>query len=49
LVVGNLANRTMSGAPPDSPVPQTETVSWLYTANSALFFFFLFLTLRQVY
>jgi hypothetical protein len=30
-------------------VPQTETAFWLYTANSSLFFFFLFLTLRQVY
>jgi hypothetical protein len=27
-------HRTLSGAPPDSPVPQTETASWLYTANS---------------
>ena len=46
---GSLAHRTLSGAPPDSPVPQTETASWLYTANSSLFFFFLFLILRQVY
>jgi hypothetical protein len=45
----SLAHRTLSGAPPDSPVPQTETAIWLYTANSSLFFFFLFLTLRQVY
>jgi hypothetical protein len=31
-------------------VPQTETASWLYTAKSSLlFFFFLFLTLRQEY
>jgi hypothetical protein len=30
-------------------VPQTETASWLYTANSSLLFFFLFLILRQVY
>ena len=45
----SLAHRTLSGAPPDSPVPQTETAPWLYTANSFLFFFFLFLTLRQVY
>jgi hypothetical protein len=37
------------GAPPDSPVPQTETAFWLYTANSSLFLFFLFLILRQVY
>jgi hypothetical protein len=36
-------HRTLSGAPPGSPVPQTET------ANSSLFFFFLFLTLRQIY
>jgi hypothetical protein len=43
---GSLAHRTLSGAPPDSPVPQTER---LYTANSPLFFFFLFLILRQVY
>ena len=42
-------HRTLSGAPPDSPVPQTETAFWLYTANSSLFFFFLFLILRQVY
>jgi hypothetical protein len=34
---------------PDSPVSQTETAFWLYTANSPLFFFFLFLILRQVY
>jgi hypothetical protein len=34
---------------PDSPVLQTETASWLNTANSPLFFFFLFLILRQVY
>jgi hypothetical protein len=40
-------HRTLSGAPPDSPVPQTETASWLYTAKSSLLFFFLFLTLRQ--
>jgi hypothetical protein len=43
------SHRTLSGAPPDSPVPQTETASWLYTANSSLFLFFLFLILRQVY
>ena len=43
---GSLAHQTLSGAPPDSPVPQTER---LYTANSPLFFFFLFLILRQVY
>jgi hypothetical protein len=30
-------------------VPQTETAFWLYTANSSLFLFFLFLILRQVY
>jgi hypothetical protein len=30
-------------------VLQTKTASWLYTANSPLFFFFLFLILRQVY
>jgi hypothetical protein len=42
-------HRTLSGAPPDSPVPQTETASWLYTSNYLLFFFFLFLILRQVY
>jgi hypothetical protein len=42
-----------SGAPdtvrctPDSPVPQLETACWLYTANILLFFFSLFLTLRQ--
>ena len=46
---GSLAHRTLSGAPPDSPVPQTETASWLYTAKSSLLFFFLFLTLRQIY
>jgi hypothetical protein len=33
---GSLAHRTLSGAPPDSPVPQTETAFWLYTANSSL-------------
>jgi hypothetical protein len=42
-------HRTLSGAPPDSPVPQTETACWLYTANFLLFFFFLFLILRQIY
>src|SRR5688572_20257508 len=42
-------HRTLSGAPPDSPVPQTETVPWLYTAKSSLIFFYLFLTLRQIY
>jgi hypothetical protein len=31
------------------PVLQTETNSWLNTASSPLFFFFLFLILRQVY
>ena len=36
----------VSGAPPDSPVPQTETACWLYTASNLLFFFSLFLTLR---
>jgi hypothetical protein len=30
-------------------VPQTETACWLYTANILLFFFSLFLTLRQIY
>jgi hypothetical protein len=30
-------------------VPQTEPASWLYTTNSSLLFFFLFLILRQVY
>jgi hypothetical protein len=30
-------------------VLQTETASWLNTANSPLLFFFLFLILRQVY
>jgi hypothetical protein len=44
-----VAHRTLSGAPPDSPVPQTEAAFWLYTANSSSFFFFLFLSLRQVY
>ena len=29
-------------------MPQTETACWLYTANFLLFFFFLFLVLRQV-
>jgi hypothetical protein len=42
-------HRTLSGAPPDSPVPQTEAAFWLYTTNSSSFFFTLFLTLRQVY
>jgi hypothetical protein len=46
---GSLAHRTLSGAPPDSPVPQTEIAYWLYTANILLFFFSLFLTLRQIY
>jgi hypothetical protein len=46
---GSLAHRTLSGAPPDSPVPQTEAAFWLYTANILLFFFSLFLTLRQIY
>jgi hypothetical protein len=31
------------------PVPQTEPPCWLYTANILLFFFSLFLTLRQIY
>jgi hypothetical protein len=30
-------------------VPETETASWLYTVNSSLFFFILFLILNQVY
>jgi hypothetical protein len=42
-------HRTLSGAPPDSPVPQTEAAPWLHTAKSSLLFFFLFLTLRQIY
>jgi hypothetical protein len=49
LFLGCVAHRTVAGAPPDSPVPQTETAFWLYTANSSLFLFFLFLILRQVY
>jgi hypothetical protein len=32
---GNLAHRTLSGAPPDSPVPQTETA--LLAVHSQLF------------
>jgi hypothetical protein len=44
-----LHHRTPSGAPPDSPVPQTETAPWLYTAKSSLLSFYLFLTLRQIY
>jgi hypothetical protein len=39
----------VSGAPPDSPVPQTETACWLSTANNLFFFFSLFLTLSQIY
>jgi hypothetical protein len=35
-------HRTLSGAPPDSPVPQTETSFWLYTANSTLLSSFCF-------
>jgi hypothetical protein len=30
-------------------VPQTEAAPWLHTAKSSLLFFFLFLTLRQIY
>jgi hypothetical protein len=30
-------------------VPQTETAPWLYTAKFSLLFFYLFLTLRQIY
>jgi hypothetical protein len=53
-------HRTLSGAPPDTVRCTTEqsgvldrAESWLYTTKpfftSFLFFFFLFLTLRQVY
>jgi hypothetical protein len=37
-----VAHGTGSGPPPDSPVPQTETAFWLYTANSSLLSSFCF-------
>jgi hypothetical protein len=43
----SLAHRTLSGAPPDSPVLQTETALWLYTANLSLNRILLFLALRH--
>jgi hypothetical protein len=45
----SLAHRTLSGAPPDSPVYQTEQSLGCFEPSSFLLFFYLILALRQIY
>jgi hypothetical protein len=45
----SLAHWTLSGAPPDSPVCQTEQSLGCFKPSSSLLFFSLILALRQIY
>jgi hypothetical protein len=45
----SLAHRTLSGAPPDSSVCQTEQSLGCFEPSSSLLFFSLILALRQIY
>jgi hypothetical protein len=45
----NLAHWKLSGAPPDSPVCQTEQSLGCFKPSSSLLFFSLILALRQIY
>jgi hypothetical protein len=45
----SLAHQTLSGAPPDSPVCQTEQSLGCFKPSSSLLFFSLILALRQIY